>query len=305
MLDDLVTCKICGKKLRSINATHLKTHETTTQSYLKKFPNSLLSSPLMLENRSKSLKGKKRTAETKRKLSESIKKSWQKNPNQGRTGRSLCEESRKLLSKKMTGHEVSVETRKKISETGIGREPWNKGLTKEEDSRLLSVSIKISEWNKEFMTEDKKAQISATLKKKYANGMKIPHAKSGFRKDLNMYFRSTWEANYARLLIFQSQDVVYENTVFSLLDTDGSILSTYTPDFKIGYNEFTEVKGHADSSTEWKCECKRCIRDKNKMHLMSIQYPDINVYILGKKEYKEIAKCFARKIPNWERTSRG
>lgn len=46
-------------------------------------------------------------------------------------------ESQKLhLSEKFKGHVVSEETRQKISNAGKGRIPWNKGLTKETDSRV-------------------------------------------------------------------------------------------------------------------------------------------------------------------------
>ena len=170
MSDNYVICEICGKKVGVINHLHLKIHKITTKEYMEKFPNAKLVSKSTLEKRSKEIKGQKRTEETKRKLSESNKKSWKKNPNQGRTGSPLSEKSKKALSKKMMGHKVSKKTRKKIGLSGLGREPWNKGLTKLEDERLMDMSHKIKKWNKEFMTDEKKEKISQSLKKRYAKG---------------------------------------------------------------------------------------------------------------------------------------
>lgn len=297
-----VVCKVCGKEVGVINHLHLKSHKMTTQEYVQKFPNSQLSSKSMLEKRSKKLKGKKRSEETKKKLSESNKKAWKNNPNIGRTGVSLSKKSKTALSKKLMGHEVSKETRKKIGIAGLGREPWNKGLTKYDDERIMGVSNKVREWNKESMTDEKRKQISQTLKKKYANGMKIPNAKNGTRLDLGMCFRSSWEANYARILKFNNKKIDYENDRFTLYEDDGSIANVYTPDFKIDDKIFVEIKGHADASDEWGCSCGRCIRDKNKMTMMTGQYPEIEVILIGRKEYKELCQKYNCFVDNWEFT---
>ncbi len=148
MNEDYVVCMICGKKVKVINHLHLKFYKITTKEYIKKFPNAKLSSRSTIEKRRKKLKGQKRDIETRKKISEAVKLNWQENPNQGRTGCPLNEESRKALSKKMMGHEVSDETRKKISEGGMGRIPWNKGLTKYDDERIMEVSKKVTEWIK-------------------------------------------------------------------------------------------------------------------------------------------------------------
>jgi len=300
MSDDYVVCGVCGKEVGVINHLHLKSHKMTTQEYVQKFPNAQLSSKSMLKKRSKKLKGRKRSEETKKRLSDANKRAWKNNPNIGRTGVALNKESRKALSEKMMGHEVSEETRKKIGIAGLGREPWNKGLTKYDDERIMGVSSKVREWNIESMTDEKRKQISQTLKKRYKEGMKIPNAKNGTRKDLGMSFRSSWEANYARVLKFNDKKIDYECDRFTLYEDDQSIANVYTPDFKIDNNTFVELKGHADSSEEWGCSCKRCLRDKNKMELMAEQYSEIKVILIGREEYQKLSQKYNFLVDNWE-----
>ncbi|MEK0337350.1 MAG: MucR family transcriptional regulator, partial [Nitrosopumilus sp.] len=232
-MEDNITCMVCGKIVKIINHLHLRSHKMSTKEYHNMFPDAPLVSKGTLAARSKSLTGKKRSDESRKKLSESVKKSWQNNPNLGRTGHSLSNESKQKLSDKMMGHKVSAETRKKIGESGLGREPWNKNLTKNDDHRLMLVSEKIKEWNKTSMTDEKKKQISQTLKQRYADGMQIPFAKSGYRKDIQMYVRSSWEANFTRILKHTDQKIIYEQDKFTLLDDNGDIECVYTPDFKI------------------------------------------------------------------------
>jgi len=297
-----VVCMICGRHFDAINHLHLRKHNISVGEYVEQFPNASLSSSTMLKNRSKSLKGKKRTEEWKRKISESNKASWKQNPKQGRTGRALSKKSKKALSEKLQGHSVSNETRRKIGIAGLGREPWNKGLTKDDDSRLKSVSKKVRAWNQVAMTAEKRQQISQTLKQKYAAGMPIPNSKIGMRKDLGMSFRSTWEANFARILKFQSKKIIYEQDRFTLLSEDGTIECVYTPDFRISDSEYIEIKGHADSFIDWTCDCSRCKRDKNKHKLMDEQYPNISIHIVGKKEYRQFA-LYYKGLDCWEQSS--
>ena len=147
-------------------------------------------------------------------------------------------------------------------------------------------------------------RISKTLKQKYADGMKIPNAKIGIREDLGMSFRSTWEANYARILKYTGQDINYEAERFVLYNEENNEIEyVYTPDFKIGDNKFVELKGHADGDNDWSCNCSRCIRDKNKMELMKKQYPHIQMIFIGKKEYVILCRQYNH-IDNWEWTSR-
>ena len=299
-MNDKIKCQVCGKEFKQIQYRHTKQHGLTISEYKEKFPNAPIISQAASDRRRSAAVGRKITWADK--ISSSVKKSWKENKFQGRTGIPLSEESRKSLSHKLMGHEVSEETRAKIGLSGLGRIPWNKGLTKEEDSRLLSVSEKVKKWNKEHMTPEIRLQISQTLKQKYAQGMKIPQAKGSKRADLGMYFRSTWEANYARILNYENINWSYEQQPYSLQDDDGDLIAVYTPDFFI-QDKLIEVKGHANASDNWVCECKRCERDQMKMLLFTEQYPDETIEIVGKQEYRKLCKKYSGVIPHWEKTS--
>lgn len=166
------------------------------------------------------------------------------------------------------------------------------------DPRLKSVSEKISIWNKEHCTPEIKAKIAQTLKKLYANGMPVPQSKSGYRNDLQQYFRSTWESNYVRYLNFVGLKWEYESHRFPFYDETGDIICVYIPDFYVN-NEFIEIKDHAESNSYWSCDCKRCKRDKMKM-AMFLSYPQHSIRMIEKAEYKEINNKYRMIVPFWE-----
>ncbi len=124
--------------------------------------------------------------------------------------------------------------------------------------------------------------------------MKTSH--SGRRPDLdNRYFRSSWEANYARYLnwlksLGQIESWEYEPQTFTFPVKRGTV--SYTPDFLVNYpdgaREYHEVKGYMD--------------DKSRVRLdrMKRYYPDVKIVLVDSKVYKGIEKMFSRVIPNWE-----
>jgi hypothetical protein len=296
---DFVACQICGHKAKTINHLHLRIHGISVADYLKKFPSAKVICETSLAVRNQKLKGRKITWASK--ISTAVKKSWTEDRFQGRTGVPLSASSRKKLSLKLQGHLVSESTREKIGLSGMGRTPWNTGMTKDTDGsgRMLSISRKVAEWNKKHMTAEMRSRISQSVKKKYANGMPVPNSRVGFREDLAMSFRSSWEANYARFLKHTDKPILYETDRF-VLNRDGTIESVYVTDFKMAENRYIEIKGHAESSSTWTCQCSRCQRDKNKMRLMSVQHPHVVIEIFGKKEYGELKTAYSKVVPNWE-----
>jgi len=122
-------------------------------------------------------------------------------------------------------------------------------------------------------------------------------AKIGKRKDINnMFFRSSWEANYARYLNFlvkqkQIKKWEYEADVFWFNEIKRGT-RTYTPDFKIttleNLIEYHEVKGWMDP------------KSKTKLKRMAKYYPKIKLILIGAKEYVALKKEVSRLIPNWE-----
>ena len=301
MSEESVICEICKKAFPCINHLHLRSHKVSVAEYRERFPFASLICKNSLEKRNKKLFGRQITWADK--ISAGVSKSWEDNEFQGRRGIPLKEESRKSLSEKMKGHFVSEETRKKIALSGLGRVPWNKNLTKFDDTRLMSVSRKMSIWSAEHLTPERRALIGQSLKKRYAEGMPIPSSKGMFREDLKRYFRSSWESNFARVLNSNSVKWSYEKDRFKLLDENGDIKSTYVPDFCLEDGSSIEIKGHADSSEEWKCNCRRCERDKLKLSLMAEQFPEIKVSIFGRQEYVKMATAYCLIIPEWEHSS--
>lgn len=95
-------------------------------------------------------------------------------------------------------------------------------------------------------------------------------AKGGHRDDLGQYFRSSCEANFARILNFQGKTWAYEPTTFQLTET-----ISYTPDFLCD-GIFYEIKGRMT---------KRC---HEQMRLMSELYPKTVVVLIDPQEYNKL-----------------
>lgn len=123
------------------------------------------------------------------------------------------------------------------------------------------------------------------------------NAKWGRRADLNnQFFRSRWEANYARHLQWLlSRDEIrewhYEPETFVFPGvTRGGL--TYTPDFLVidgdGSRAFHEVKGWMDD------------KSKAKLHRMAEFYPEVVVLVIGPEEYRAIA-LVSGLLPGWEK----
>lgn len=127
--------------------------------------------------------------------------------------------------------------------------------------------------------------------------MKNKRSKIGKRPDLNnQFFRSAWEANYARYLNLlikwkQISSWEFEPDTFEFEGIKrGSRF--YTPDFKIfkddGSFEYHEIKGYMDA------------RSATKLKRMKKFYPSVGVILIDKKGYAAIAKSISRSIPEWE-----
>ena len=121
-------------------------------------------------------------------------------------------------------------------------------------------------------------------------------AAGGRREDLGgQYFRSMWEANYARYLNWlveqgEIQEWEYEADTFVFHgETRGAI--TYRPDFKVTERDgsviYHEVKGWMDGPS------------KTRLRRMKKHYPDVQIVLIGEEEYKALSK-WKGIIPNWE-----
>ena len=123
-------------------------------------------------------------------------------------------------------------------------------------------------------------------------------ARGGRREDLGVtYFRSSWEANYARYLNFlirlgAVEKWDFEPTTF-WFDGVRRGTNSYKPDFRVFYKndpipEYIELKGWVVA------------KDKTKWRRMAKYHPDIKLVIIKAKEYYAIQKKWASSIQNWE-----
>ncbi len=117
----------------------------------------------------------------------------------------------------------------------------------------------------------------------------------GKRDDLGgQYFRSAWEANYARYLnwLVAHGDIrswSYEPREFTFPVKRGN--TTYLPDFEIvendGLTSYHEVKGYMDADS------------RTKLKRMAKYHPGVKIVLVDRDAYQAIARMRAL-IPGWE-----
>jgi Protein of unknown function (DUF1064) len=128
------------------------------------------------------------------------------------------------------------------------------------------------------------------------NSSPYSRAKRGKRIDLdNIFFRSAWEANYARYLNWLiSQGEIkaweFEPKTFIFDGVTRGVIS-YLPDFKVinndGSHEWHEVKGWMTS------------KDRTKLNRMAKFYPHEKLVLIDKDVYRSISK-WKGMIDGWE-----
>ena len=112
----------------------------------------------------------------------------------------------------------------------------------------------------------------------------------GRRPDLgDRYFRSAWEANYARFLTWRKLAWEYESKTFRFEGIKRGTMS-YTPDFWIPeLREYHEVKGWMDQ------------RSQTQLARMGRYFPDVRVVVIGRDWFKAARRQgLASVVPNWE-----
>jgi len=113
--------------------------------------------------------------------------------------------------------------------------------------------------------------------------------RSGFREDLGFAVRSSWEANFARLLKFLGREYVYEHRKFVLHNENGDIIGSYIPDFYVE-DHFVEIWGYPGD-----VEIKR----RKITHFQS-EYFEFPLVIIDKWQYQQLEVKFSKYIPEWE-----
>jgi len=126
--------------------------------------------------------------------------------------------------------------------------------------------------------------------------MKRPRrSKGGFREDIGIYVRSSWEHNYALYLNWLKDNGKikawsYETETFPFPIKRGAI--DYKPDFKVeyadGHIEFHEVKGYMDKTS------------RTKLKRMAKYYPDIKVRLIDAAVMRDLNALFRKTLAHWE-----
>lgn len=123
-------------------------------------------------------------------------------------------------------------------------------------------------------------------------------SKVGKRDDLNnVFFRSAWEANYARYLnyLVEKGEIVrweYEPQKFEFPVKRGN--RSYLPDFRVWVTDdeyaWHEVKGYMDDAS------------RIKLRRFELHHPNesARLQLIDRAVYKEITKEFSEVIPGWE-----
>lgn len=128
---------------------------------------------------------------------------------------------------------------------------------------------------------------------------KTRRGRGGKRDDLGgRYFRSCWEANWARYLNWliengQIRSWEYETETYEFHAIKrGSRF--YTPDFRIANPDSSierhEIKGYMDAASQ------------TKLDRMALYYPESPITLIDKARYYAVAKVVASLIPTWERS---
>lgn len=178
------------------------------------------------------------------------------------------------------------------------------GMKHSEASKLKMASAIKKAWadpESKFNSEAHKQQASDRMVQRIANGeMNAGYSRTrgGKRADLNcMYFRSAWEANYARYLnhlksIGEISGWLYEAKTFVFTEIQRGTRA-YTPDFKVltdGGHEWHEVKGWMDQ------------KSKEKLALMKQFFPDEKLLVIDAIWFRSANKSdFHINLAGWEK----
>lgn len=112
-----------------------------------------------------------------------------------------------------------------------------------------------------------------------------------------IFFRSSWEENYARYLewlkgVGEIQDWEHEPDTFWFDGIKRGVRS-YLPDFKVitarGETEYHEVKGWMDS------------KSKTKIKRMAKYHPSVKMVIIDSNRYKALERTVSGLVPKWSK----
>jgi DNA polymerase III alpha subunit len=205
---------------------------------------------------------------------------------------------------RVTSNPSKPQAREKIGRAHVGKSPWNYKVSPANPfyaDWLSSLKRGHDKHRGKTFEEifgperaaDMKAKMSARAKGEgnpmYGRSQqgRMAYSAAGFREDLGHYVRSSWEADFARVLKHMGVEYEYEARRFTLSRGDGSRL-TYAPDFFVPESRcFYEVKGWMDD------------RSAEKIRLFREQYPEETLLVIDKTQFAELQMRY-RDLVEWE-----
>jgi len=174
----------------------------------------------------------------------------------------------------------------------------SRGVT---DKSKENASKRLRDWLARVSQEEKNKNRQQTITTKRANGNDNQHRgnwKAEWRTigGKKKFFRSRWEANYARYLEFLKinnhiKDWLHEPETFWFEKIKRGTRS-YLPDFKVlnldGSHEWREVKGWMDN------------RSKTKLKRFAKYYPKEKMTVIDKKWFSSNSSKMRIICPHWE-----
>jgi len=198
---------------------------------------------------------------------------------------------------------------KKMVETRHTNESYSRT---EEQNKKLSETLKEkykNGWNEKVNTPRLRAKNSRRMKKMWSSGKmqqmtkqtclkkygvehwmqtdeaihKVKNSGSFYRDDLGRAFRSSWEANYARILNYENIKWEFEPRFFELSNGE-----RYLPDFLIEGKKFIEIKGFWYGNS------------REKVEMFKIEYSEFEFEIIDGSEYNKLESKYKHLIKEWE-----
>ena len=181
---------------------------------------------------------------------------------------------------------MSPETYMKVcqerSDNMQGNKRWenSSGFTGQTHSELVKNNLSVRAFEQHEDEESKFHQ----LKPNSGNG------KTGNRMigDKEIWFRSTWEANYARILNHKGIEFIFEPKWFKIPASDQYKETHYVPDFYlVKEDRYVEIKGFIQDDDIYKM---------NKF----VELYNVKLELIDSLKYKELKKEFKDVIKEWE-----
>jgi hypothetical protein len=232
-----------------------------------------------------------------------VSKIGKKRPNQADVIRKLRNEGKINISEE--GRlSLSQKAKDRIKEKGHPRGSLGLKHTQQAKQKMSEATIKF--WQN--ITPEQVSDMNLKAQKtKVAKGINVTPRKAswkgGWREigGINKYYRSRWEANYARYLhllkiVGAIKDWEHEPKTFWFEKIRRGTRS-YLPDFLVidndGVESYHEIKGWMDD------------KSKTKLKRMKIYYPKVNLVLIEKDQYMKIGKDHVEFIDDWEFDSKG